>query len=194
MKPYKPDWWDEKITRLGGRNIKGEPNLRTVWSPDEKRWDGKYKYPTPDNYLKPMKCWVLEVWMPPEFFSPESQWKTDLCGPFPRQGYYGMKTPLMTGDGQILPLTDATFESIQRKQLLDIQWNKMNAKDRLEWLETQQQERELQQQDAATKEMHELFDDYYGKEEQENNADNRVFSFPEKYRPNASGILMPIKN
>lgn len=185
--PFKPTDWDSKITRLGGTNYRGEPNLRTVWSPDMRKWNETYKYPTPDDARVPMECWVLEVWLGPSMFGSPMEWKSDIMGPFPYDGLYAMKTPLMTGDGKFLPLNDATFEAIERKQLLDLQWSQTNAKDRLEEIERLQAERQAAQDELAHREVQETYDHYYSHAEQMANSDNRVFSMPAKLDITAKG-------
>lgn len=115
------------MTDLGGRNYKGEPRLRTVWGGEERRWDGKFKYYDPFDARKPMECWIVEVWMPPKFFGDPADWNTAMCGPFPSEGVYGIKTPLMDYNGP-LPLTEETFNCIKRKQLLDVEWSEQDAK------------------------------------------------------------------
>lgn len=186
--PERPQWWDAKITQLGGTNYKGEPNLRTVWGLDERKLNGQLKYPNPENPQKGMNCWILEVWMPPEFFGDPAEWNEELCGPFPREGFYGMKTPLMFGDGQYVPLTDATFESIQKYEFASIEWSELNAKDRYEHLASIQSKREKEAQERASKEFNDTLDQYYHHAEHESNSDNRVYVFPDAVTPNVTGI------
>lgn len=175
--PYKPTWWDNKITQLGGTNVKGEPNLRTVWAPDERKLNGQIKYPTPEDPRRSMECWILEVWMPPEFFGNPKEWNEALCGPFPREGFYGMRTPLMFGDGKYVPLTDATFESIEQYQFACLEWTALNAKERYEYLATIQAEREKAAEERASNAFEARLDQYYHHAEYESNSDNRLRVF-----------------
>lgn len=185
--PYKPADWDKRIAQLGGTNFKGEPNLRTVWAPNERKWNGAFKYPNPENYALSMELWVLEVWYPAHFFGNPQDWKADVCGPFPREGLYGMKTPLMTGDGKMLPLNDSTFEAIQRKQLADVEWKSMDAKARFEFINEQQAQQEKYQMEQASKEYHEIFDEYHHHADHEVKADTRLWTFPQALQPNMKG-------
>jgi len=192
--PYKPVDWDKRINQLGGYNYKGQPNLKTVWAPNERKWNGTFKYPNPDNYAQSMEMWILEVWYPPQWFGEPEKWNAEVCGPFPYEGVYGMKTPLMTGDGKMLQLNDSTFEAIQRKQLADVEWKAMDAKERFEFINKQQAEQEKAQHELASKEFHEELDQYYHHAEHEVNMDNRVWIFPKHLQPNFKGSKRAIQD
>ena len=192
--PFKPEWWDEKITKLGGTNYKGWPNLRTVWAPNERKWNGSYKYPNPEIYSKSMEMWILEVWYPPQWFEPIEKWNAEVAGPFPYDGLYGMKTPLMTGDGKMLQLNDSTFEAIQRKQLADLEWKAMDALERFNFINEQQAEQERMSQEAASKDYHAELDQYYHHAEHEVNADNRLWLFPKHLQPEGKGSRRSIQD
>ena len=191
-KPYKPQWWDSKMTDLGGRNYKGEPRLRTVWGGEERRWDGKFKYYDPFDARKPMECWIVEVWMPPKFFGDPADWNAEMCGPFPSEGVYGIKTPLMDYNGT-LPLTEETFNCIKRKQLLDVEWSEQDAKARFEDVEKRRLANEADTERVLRDEMHNTLDHYYAHQEELDNDDNRVFSFPSGIIPVTVNGKMPVK-
>lgn len=113
--PEKPPYFDQSLLLIGGTNPLGEPNLKVGWGWDLTTYrngnNSALKYPGPF-----LNRWILEKWLPPEFFGSVKQWETrrysrsadgksvDLLGEFPRRGAYGMVMPLTTGAGEFIPL------------------------------------------------------------------------------------------
>ena len=124
-----PAWAEEYLTRVGGLNRFGEPNLRVVWSNsrlgfvggkfEERDEEGALirekfaldfmpKYPIEDR-------WIVEQWLAPEKFGTPQSWMAATkdyvgegnipqLGPYPSRGEYQLSCVLETTDGQFLQL------------------------------------------------------------------------------------------
>ena len=184
--PYKPEWFNEELKKIGG-TFQGKDVLRVVWSPSERKPNGLPKYPKPDNVREPMECWILETFIPAEVVGSLENWNEEVFGAYPSEGVYGIKSPLMYGDGKTLPLDRSTLNAIKDKQFFDVQWLEMNEEQRLELLGFKQSAKERQALEEARKECDDIYDHYYTHAEELNNADNRVFTFP-------NGMLDDVKN
>lgn len=113
----------ERLTRAGGTNRYGEPNFRIVWNWSRLAWaggwwldwdsEGKlvrevFEMRLEPKWLPPWNRWILEAWMPPEWFG--SPWFWDITtmifsgdeasralpgiGPYPARGDYMHVTTL----------------------------------------------------------------------------------------------------
>lgn len=188
-----PKFFQDSLTEMGGRTAHGEPRLKVSDARELRETNGRYKYPNPYNTKKPMECFVIETWLPPTFFEPREQWNEELLGAFPSRGRYVLKTPLMTGDGKPLPLTEETLNCVKAKQLADIQWNQMDAKDRLEDLERRQREQEEREEEIAQKETQDVLQHWDTHQAQLDNADSRVWSFPQHLDSIRKNGKMPVR-
>lgn len=128
---------------IGGKNILGTNNLRTVWGADAIDHLGQYKYIDPKTE-RPMECWVLERWMKPEFFGGKEQWEqhrwfyddfhqkmVDLRGPYPTRGDYVMLHPL-TVDGAFITADWDLMHAIKRRIHEDVRFFEMDDYTRAE--------------------------------------------------------------
>lgn len=125
--PAKPDFFDQSLLLIGGRNPLGQPNLKVGWG-----WDLRvYRNGQADSLKYPgpfLNRWILEKWLPPDFFGSRKHWelnrysksvdgtKMDLLGPYPRQGQYGMVMPLTTALGDFIPLSSEVLLFIDAMQ------------------------------------------------------------------------------
>ena len=193
--PQKPDFFDQSLLLIGGKNPLGEPNLKVGWG-----WDlttyrngnaAALKYPGPF-----LNRWILEKWLEPEFFGTPRRWNerrygkttdgqnVDLLGEFPRRGMYGMIMPLTSSDGSFIPLGSDV--------LLFIDWMAAEFKSRTmnvysdaklyARLQEQMAEREANLQAEADKESEE-HGDYVRAHEGEINASENSAQF---FRPGRS--------
>ena len=103
------------LTRAGGTNLYGKPNLRVVWGPSrlcfiggtkESPWEdrddsgsliretlGLRRVPKYDR-----ERWVFERWLPPNIYA-RRQWDENELGPFPHLGdYEHIKTLDLNGE------------------------------------------------------------------------------------------------
>lgn len=98
-----PEWFQERLTRVGGTNKYGEPLFKLVWGETETMRDGGYFIK--DGYLGYRdvlslggeKCWALMMWEPPEKFGTPYRWYKDntdettglvTLGQYPHHGRY----------------------------------------------------------------------------------------------------------
>ena len=125
--PARPDFFDQSLLLIGGRNPLGQPNLKVVWG-----WDARtFRNGNPEALKYPgpfLNRFILEKWLPPEFFGSQKQWelhryhksgdgkKIDLLGDYPRQGSYGMVMPLTTSTGEYIPLSSDVLLFIDSMQ------------------------------------------------------------------------------
>jgi len=186
--------FQERLTTYGGRNLRGEPNLKVSFAPDLKKHNGRYKYPNPFNMNESMNCYVVEIYVPGWWFGEPEKWNTEVMGAYPFEGMYVLKTPLMTGDGKKLPLTESTFDAFRQKQLADIQWAEQTAKQRLEFLEADEARRLAEQQAQAEKEVTDMLEHWDTHQLALDNADNRVWSMPKKYDVARKGAKLPVRS
>ncbi len=125
--PSKPDYFDQSIRLIGGMNPLNEPNLRVRWG-----WDCRvFRNGNPEALAYPenfLDRWILEKWIPPEFFGSRKQWEqhryakrgdgkqVDLLGDFPSRGRYGMVWPITDPEGRYIPLTSQVLNFIEQMQ------------------------------------------------------------------------------
>lgn len=98
-----PEWFQERLTRVGGTNKYGQPRFKLVWGESETMRDGGYFIK--DGYLGYRnvlalggeKCWALMMWEPAEKFGTPYRWYKDntdevtglvTLGKYPHQGRY----------------------------------------------------------------------------------------------------------
>lgn len=113
--PSKPDFFDRSLELMVGKNLYGDPLLKVGWSFDLRI----FRNGNPEAIKYPgWACWVLEKYVPPEFFEPKWDWenrryrrvdgkKIDALGEFPNgrtAANYIMATPLASMDGTPIEL------------------------------------------------------------------------------------------
>jgi hypothetical protein len=98
-----PDWFQERLTSIGGLNKYGHPNFKLAWGESETMRDGGYF--VKDGYLGYRdvaaiggeKCWALMMWEPAEKHGTPYRWYKDntdettglvTLGQFPYHGRY----------------------------------------------------------------------------------------------------------
>lgn len=103
MRRSCPDWFQDRLTRVGGTNPYGNPIFKLVWGESETMRDGGYFLR--DGYLGYRdipaiggeKCWALMMWEPPSEFGTPWRWyreNTDentglvTLGQYPYHGRY----------------------------------------------------------------------------------------------------------
>lgn len=191
-----PKWFSEQLLDFGGRRADGKPKMRVVWSPDTRRPTGAFKYPNPEKPLEPMECWMVEVWHPPTYFGSPQEWTEALealLGPFPYEGEYLIKHPLMTADGKPLELNQSTMDAIKQKHLADIQWSEQTTVKRLADMEEVYAGRERAAQERAEKEAEALFEHYHSHAHDILQEDERTFSFPKALDSTVKGNKASVK-
>lgn len=192
--PAKPTFFDSSLLLIGGKNPLGEPNLKVSWGWDLRMFrngdDRALKYPGPF-----LDRWILEKWLPPDFFGSEKHWEQfrynksgdgkniDLLGPFPRQGQYGMVMPLITKDGDFIPLGSEVLVFIDRLRA-DFESRTLNVySDAKLYARLQEsmavEEAEMQQEQAR---IEQDYADYVTKNEFDLNQD-KAYSMPTIWTP-----------
>src|SRR5271170_4400046 len=98
-----PKWFQDELTRIGGKNPYGEPIFKLVWSTTQRtvvggRWErtgytGYKQVPL----LPGHPCWALMVWEARELSGSAEMWEYDTrdeetgllqVGGYPKYGYY----------------------------------------------------------------------------------------------------------
>lgn len=163
------------------------PKLRLVFGGEDKHKHGTrqgfHKYVNPQT-MEPMAFWILECWYPPEMLGPRDSWNYDFMGPYPADckqdccngGYWGFRA-VLSWCGEFRPLNEETLSMIEQKHFNDVKWSLMNEVSRLNFLNEQQEAAKLRASAESWEVHNEWADEYATKREQEDNADNRVFSF-----------------
>ncbi len=195
-----PIWFEKALRNIGGINPYGDPNLRVVWSPDERHTSGEfaghYKYPQPDFFLKPMECWMLEVWAPPKFFGDPEDWNAELLGAFPQRGKYVLKSPLIAfkgGEPFAVDLDEGALTAIREKHFADIEWSEKNTKERMEVINEMHRQHEQAIAQRADDNAENLMDEYVRKQQQLDQEDKRVWSMPRHLEVVTKNSKMPVR-
>lgn len=201
--PAKPDFFDTSLLMIGGKTPVGEPLYKVGWG-----WDltcfrngnpSALKYPGPF-----LNRWILEKWLPPEFFGSKKQWEThrwswtadgkslDVLGEFPSKGMYGMKMPLVTPDGGFIPLGSSVLEFIDMIHRQDYSqgWNVYSSAKLYARLQEQMAEEEVRMEARLDEEVEE-FTDYVRQREDEINKNRVQFFRPGQslWTPNGEHLL-----
>lgn len=198
MTKQVPEWFNERLKDVGGLNPHGEARLRVVWAPDVRIdrgvMKGRYQYPDAENSRKPLECFVLETWIPPDLLM--ADWNAEILGAVPGRGIYGMVCPLVVhineDELEAVELTESVLQSIASKHHADIQWAAMSPLKRFEAMQIAHKRGEDALTEKADREADDLFDHYEAHREELDNADNRVFSFPKSLDVNRPGSKMPV--
>lgn len=198
---HVPEFFETALRNLGGTDIYGDPRYRVVFAPDERLQHGirkgGYKYCDPRDPKQPMPCWILEVKYPAEYFGDPQDWREDLLGPFPSRGMYGCKSPLITylsdGTPVALELDETCLDSIRQNHFADLEWQKGNAKQRLEAIEEMLAKTERERVERADTEAENLMDEFHRKKHELEQEDKRVWSMPKKYEVATRNSKMPVR-
>lgn len=194
-----PSYYKKRLGDMGGYLSDGvTPKMRLVFGPDAKRPHGKLagqpKYVDPETG-KVMPFWILEQWYPASMCGSRETWAFEFLGPFPADcqqdccngGFWGLRMPITT-DGTMMELTDQVLDYIERRQFADVKWSMMSEIERQQALDANLSEREQKSDARSLDEYIELADHFAINKEKEDNADNRIFVFPESIQPQAKGI------
>ena len=116
-----PEWFQNELTRIGGKNPYGEPMFKLVWSPTERmviggRWAFGFEGYKEAPAIFGAPCWALMVWEPRELNGTYETWdwqsrdnspsfSTDgsvlqgtgllIHGGYPKYGYYRLMKRFM---------------------------------------------------------------------------------------------------
>lgn len=103
MKRRCPSWFQDRLTRVGGRNPHGDPRFKLVWGQSEKMRDGGYFIKDGfEGYrdvpaLGGEACWAITMWEPAEMCGTPYRWYKDhtdeitglvTLGQYPHHGRY----------------------------------------------------------------------------------------------------------
>lgn len=136
-----PDtWFSSWLSDFRGGVSKDCPRYRVVWGPAEHTHLGQQKYLSPNGGI--LKCWILEKWMPPEFFGSKEEWNkerffyddintkwVDVKGEYPARGAYVMILPL-TENGSFIPLSTQLQEEVALRIRANERFANMSASER----------------------------------------------------------------
>lgn len=126
--PRIPDWFAERLTRAGGTTLSGLPKVRVVHGENARGFPmpdpEALRYCDPADALKPWGCFILEEWMPPEFFGDPDEWERqrwawgddgrrhEIMAPFPSRGEYVFVQPLIAGR-IVFPLSEQVAQYVE---------------------------------------------------------------------------------
>jgi len=194
-----PSYYKQRLGDMGGYLADGvTPKMRLVFGPEAKRAHGKLagkpKYVDPDTGVV-MPFWILEQWYPPEMCGSRETWAYDFMGPYPADcqkdccngGFWGLRMPITT-DGTVMELTDQVLDFIERRQFADVKWSLLSEIERQKAIDADLSDREKSADAKSLEEYIDLADHFATHKTEEDNADNRIFVFPDSIQPNAKGI------
>ena len=127
--PRIPDWVAEKLANAGGRTLGGLPKVRVIHGENARGFPmpdkDDLKYLSPEDASEPWGCFILEEWMPPEFFGDPAEWERqrwawgddgrrhEIMAPFPAQGAYVFVQPLVAPNGYPFELSDQVVQYVE---------------------------------------------------------------------------------
>lgn len=189
--PSKPEFFDRSLELMAGKNLYGDPLLKVGWSCDLRM----FRNGNPEAIKYPgWECWVLEKYVPAEFFEPRWDWenkryrrvngkRVDALGPFPSgrtTANYIMATPLANPDGSpvtlgsdVLLWIDMNKDSLLHR--VPSAYESLAAYSKLQENMARQEEEMWAKMDEETSD----FDDYITRNQDHINR-NPVFTFPSK--------------
>lgn len=135
---HTPDWVTARLILAGGTNRFNGPNYRAVWSNSrlETIGDEHEDYDAAGNKIRSVveyrqipkywmspNRWIVEKWMPPEYYGSPESWKKQTgaliggkfmlqLGDFPSQGDYELAYTLEEMDGTWMPLNSTVVEGV----------------------------------------------------------------------------------
>ena len=154
MRRRCPDWFQDRLTRVGGRNPHGDPIFKLVWGQHETMSDGGYflrdGYEGYRDVLRfgGEKCWVILMWVPAALMGSRWRWEHDhrdeatgllTLGEYPKHGYYRIVHKLV--HREIVAGNLVTYRMEPTHFILDlmipliIRWNKLTNEERLAVIE-----------------------------------------------------------
>ena len=120
--PHKPAFFDQNLRLLGGSNLFGEARLKIGWGWELRTF--RNNDPEALKYPSFLERWILEQWVPAEFFGSKKQWELhrytktadggslDLLGDYPSRGSYVFVMAFENSKGEYLPLTDDALVAV----------------------------------------------------------------------------------
>lgn len=186
-----PDYYAKRLGDIEGYLPDGKtPKLRLVFAPEALRphgkLQGKPKYIDP-NTGEVMKFWVVECHYPAAFCGSREAWNYDLLGTYPADcnedccngGFWGFRMPISVS-GEYIELTEETLHSIEQKLFADFEWSMLSEIQRQEAIDSRLSREKQMKDETVWHEQNENRDHYLTHQLQEDNADNRVWSFGNK--------------
>lgn len=179
------------------------PKNRLVFAPETRRTHGKmagkFKYMNPDTE-EPYECWVWETWYPASMCGDRETWQYELLGPYPADcnleccngGFWGLRSIIATPQSAYIALTEETLLSIEQKQFMDLEWSMLTEVERQRQLDASLSAREQKADEESLEEYLKILDNYSTNKEEMDNADNRVFSWADKYMIGGKNSKMPV--
>lgn len=149
MRRHCPVWFQDRLTRVGGRNPHGEPRFKLVWGQSETMRDGGY---FPDGYvgyrdvpkLGGEACWAIMMWEPAYMHGHAHRWYrehldepsgTVTLGQYPFHGRYRCIKKLVSreriGEQWVTTRMEPTHLILDIMVPLIIGWNKLSNQQRL---------------------------------------------------------------
>lgn len=150
MRRTCPQWFQDRLTRIGGTNKYGEPRFKLVWGQSETMRDGGYFLR--DGFLGYRDvpaiggeaCWALMMWEPAEKCGTPYRWYKDhtdettglvTLGQYPYKGRYRVIKKLihreLVGGEWFTTRMEPTHFILDVMVPLIIGWNKINDQQRL---------------------------------------------------------------
>jgi len=164
MRRNCPQWFQERLTQVGGRNQHGEPRFKLVWGQSETMRDGGYFVRDGFQGYRDVPaiggeaCWTLMMWEPAEKCGTPYRWykeHTDettglvTLGQYPYKGRYRVIKKLihreLIGGEWFTTRMEPTHFILDVMVPLIIGWNKINDQQRLGII---QEEMEREEQEA----------------------------------------------
>lgn len=151
MRRRCPAWFQERLTRIGGRNPHGEPKFKLVWGQSETMRDGGYFLK--DGYegyrdvpaIGGDACWALMMWEPAEKMGTPYRWYKDhtdeftglvTLGQYPHHGRYRVIKKLIHREfvGGLLVTTrmEPTHFILDVMLPLIVFWNRISNEQKLD--------------------------------------------------------------
>jgi hypothetical protein len=163
MRRECPQWFQDRLTRVGGTNKYGEPKFKLVWGESETMRDGGYFQR--DGYLGYRDVlslggeatWALMMWEPAEKFGTPYRWYKDntdehtglvTLGQYPHRGRYRVIRKLIHRE-----LVDGEWLTARMEPthfILDVMvpliegWNRISDAERLQIIKEEQAKEEAE--------------------------------------------------
>lgn len=179
---------------MGGWFLDGTPKMRIV-TPEEAKWPhgelkGVPKYINPITN-KAMNCLVLEQWMSREALG-DNPIIRPCSGECCRNGFWGMRMPLMYADGEFLPMSESLMDSIRQKNFFDSRWSDLTPVQRQEMLDAQWSRAKQVKDVESIETANQILEDYTINKEREDASDTRAWSMPKELDTTVKGNKMPV--
>lgn len=160
-----PEWFQERLAKVGGLNPYGEPRFKLVWGESEFMRVGGYF--SKDGFVGYRwlpavgneKCWAILMWEPADMCGTAYRWykdyrdeQTHLCtlGQYPYSGRYRVMKKLIhrefVGSNLVTVRLEPTHFILDIMIPMIMGWNKLTNVQRLKVI-TEEQEREEEKAD-----------------------------------------------